>query len=524
MGARLVSAGVRVTAVPKTKSAIGIMKLNPKKTSAPALRVAAEAQLKKQTAARPPKTEAEMSKLQHELEVHQIELEMQNSELLAAHAEITRNLEQFTDLYDFAPVGYFTLGIGGFIHQLNLMGATLLGIDRHRLVGMRFNTLVMEGALNVFNDFLAKVFGDAQLHDLRLTLTPHGGPPVIVRLEARSDATGEFCRMVVIDVTARVQAERLAAESLALSQSILAGIPSAMEIVDLTGNILFQNEAMIKAVDRPVLGQKCWEVYLDNRQQCAHCPLKQPLGIGELKTTEVGGVLGGRTFEIHHIGIKFQGRPAVMELFHDITERQQSAAANTRLAAIVTFSQDAIISKNLDGTITSWNPGAEKIFGYPAAEMVGANIRRLISPDRQAEEEKILATIARGEAVEHFETVRLTRAGRLIDVSVTASPIKDETGQVIGVSKVARNITERKRASEKLKTQAEQLARSNEELTRFNQLMVGREMHVIELKQEINDLCARLGRPQPYALEFMDAAAPETVQNLPPDLPKEPSL
>ena len=500
------------------------MKPAPEKSRAAILRAKAEAQLKKQNSTRLPQSEDQVRRLQQELEVHQIELEMQNEELRAAAAETALALEQFTELYDFAPAGYFTLTEDGTIRQLNLTGAQFLGAARSHLIGTSFRLLAGEGDRKTFSHFLAQVFGSPEIQHLRLPLQPKNRPPLIARLEARRDAAGTRCRLVMIDVTAQVQAERLAAETLALNQSILAGIPNAMEIVDLTGNILYQNEAMIKAVDRPVLGQKCWEVYADNRQQCAHCPLKQPLGIGELKTTEVGGVLGGRTFEIHHIGIKFQGRPAVMELFHDITERQQSAAANTRLAAIVTFSQDAIISKNLDGTITSWNPGAEKIFGYPAAEMVGANIRRLISPDRQAEEEKILATIARGEAVEHFETVRLTRAGRLFDVSVTASPIKDETGQVIGVSKVARNITERKRASEKLKTQAEQLARSNEELTRFNQLMVGREMHVIELKQEINDLCARLGRPQPYALEFMDAAAPETVQNLPPDLPKEPSL
>ena len=120
--------------------------------------------------------------------------------------------------------------------------------------------------------------------------------------------------------------------------------------------------------------------------------------------------------------------------------------ASKRLSLIVEHSDDAIIGKDLNSIITSWNSGAEKIFGYPAAEMVGTSIMRLIPDDRRDDETLILAKIRRGQRVEHFETVRQTKDGRLIDVSVTASPIKDATGKVIGVSKVARDITERKRA------------------------------------------------------------------------------
>jgi len=103
----------------------------------------------------------------------------------------------------------------------------------------------------------------------------------------------------------------------------------------------------------------------------------------------------------------------------------------------------------LNGVITSWNQGAEKIFGYLAAEMVGLSIMRLIPASRHEEENHILGKIRKGEAVEHFETQRQTKGGRLIHVSVTASPIKDATGQVVGVSKVARDITEQKMAEEK---------------------------------------------------------------------------
>ncbi len=125
--------------------------------------------------------------------------------------------------------------------------------------------------------------------------------------------------------------------------------------------------------------------------------------------------------------------------------------ASVQLAAIVKCSDDAIIGKDLDGLITSWNAGAEKIFGYSAGEIVGSSILRLIPPELQDEEHQILEKIRRGESVRHLETVRRAKDGRLINVSVTASPIKDSTGQIVGASKVARDITESKQAEQQLK-------------------------------------------------------------------------
>ncbi len=121
------------------------------------------------------------------------------------------------------------------------------------------------------------------------------------------------------------------------------------------------------------------------------------------------------------------------------------------MAAIVASSDDAIIGKDLDGIVSSWNPGAEGLFGYTAAEMIGQPITRLIPPERQAEEVHILDRIRRGERVEPFDTQRRTKDGRLIDVSVTASPIRDPDGRIIGASKVARDISQRKRTEEALR-------------------------------------------------------------------------
>jgi PAS domain S-box-containing protein len=130
----------------------------------------------------------------------------------------------------------------------------------------------------------------------------------------------------------------------------------------------------------------------------------------------------------------------------DITERKREEEIRGRLAAVVESSDDAIIGKTLDGTITSWNPGAVKLFGYSSAEAVGKSMRMLLPPERANEETDILARIARGEAVDHFETVRVRKDGRKIDISATISPIKNSLGAVVGASKIARDMTEHKRA------------------------------------------------------------------------------
>jgi PAS domain S-box-containing protein len=132
--------------------------------------------------------------------------------------------------------------------------------------------------------------------------------------------------------------------------------------------------------------------------------------------------------------------------FQDVTERKLAEDAALRLAAIVDSSDDAIVGKDLDGIITSWNSGAERIFGYAAEEIIGRPITVLIPPDYQKEEEAIIERIRRGQRVEHFETVRLRKHGSLIDVSMTISPVKNSQGKIVGASKIARDITDRKRS------------------------------------------------------------------------------
>jgi PAS domain S-box-containing protein len=132
----------------------------------------------------------------------------------------------------------------------------------------------------------------------------------------------------------------------------------------------------------------------------------------------------------------------------DITRLKQGAEERAKFADIVESSDDAIISKDLNGVITSWNKGAERLFGYTAQEAVGKSVTLLIPAERFDEEPSIIERIRRGERIDHYETVRRRKDGTLIDVSLTVSPVVDSQGQVVGASKIARDITERKQTEE----------------------------------------------------------------------------
>jgi len=163
------------------------------------------------------------------------------------------------------------------------------------------------------------------------------------------------------------------------------------------------------------------------------------------------------------------------KIARDIGERRRTDETAARLAAIVQSSDDAIIGKTLDGVITSWNPAAERLFGYPTAEAVGQSIYIIIPPDRRAEEEGVLARVRGGDPVEHFDTVRQRKDGSLIDVSLTVSPVKDRRGRIIGASKIARDIGERKRIERERAQLYEEAQQSNRAKDEFI-AMLGHEL------------------------------------------------
>ncbi|GAB4367224.1 MAG: hypothetical protein Kow00121_05300 [Elainellaceae cyanobacterium] len=166
-----------------------------------------------------------------------------------------------------------------------------------------------------------------------------------------------------------------------------------------------------------------------------------------------------------------QGRPIkILEINNDITERKRAEDIHQQLAAIVESSDDGIVGMAVDGTIVSWNPGAERIYGYAAPEILGQPVQYLLPPDRLHEEARILEQIKHGKRMEHYETVRLHKEGKLINVSLTVSPIKSTAGDVIGISKIARDITARIQAEEQLRISSERISLANAELARAARL------------------------------------------------------
>ena len=166
----------------------------------------------------------------------------------------------------------------------------------------------------------------------------------------------------------------------------------------------------------------------------------------------------------------------------EITERRRGEVARARLAAVVESSNDVIVSKTLDGVITSWNPAAERTFGWTSAEAVGQHITLIIPDERRAEEDDVLARIRRGERVDHFETVRRTKDGRLVEMSITVSPVKDAAGHIVGASKVARDIGERRKLEDQ---RAQLLAREQEARKNAEALNAAKDQLIATVSHEL---------------------------------------
>jgi PAS domain S-box-containing protein len=241
---------------------------------------------------------------------------------------------------------------------------------------------------------------------------------------------------------------------------LLEALPVAVYTTDAEGRIIFYNEAAAQLWGhRPELGsQWCgsWRLYRPDGRRLPHdeCPMAVTLKEGRpVRGVEaVAERPDGRRVPFIPYPTPLRdpsGRViGAINLLIDVTEHKHTELELERLAAIVSSSDDAIISKTLEGRIISWNAGATRIFGYEPDEMVGQPITRIIPAELHEEEEQILAKLRRGERIDHYDTVRVAKDGRRIDISLTISPLRDRTGNVVGASKVARDVTERKRSEE----------------------------------------------------------------------------
>jgi PAS domain S-box-containing protein len=273
---------------------------------------------------------------------------------------------------------------------------------------------------------------------------------VINELEPIADGIAQWIK--------RKQAETALAQQQEWLNVTLRSIGDAVLAADIKGDVTFMNpvaETLTGWKLSEALGMPSTAIFniIDEKSRKA---VESPVAKALRENRTVG--LGNHTVLVAKDGterpIDDSGAPirgpngeinGVVLVFRDARERHAAELAAERLAAIFHNSDDAIIGKNLSGIITNWNEGARRIFGYSAEEMVGKSIMTLIPLEMREEEKAIIAQLQRGQRIDHFETVRLTKEGRLIQVSLTVSPIRDSDGMVIGASKIARDITERKR-------------------------------------------------------------------------------
>ncbi|MBX7218989.1 MAG: PAS domain S-box protein [Blastocatellia bacterium] len=197
----------------------------------------------------------------------------------------------------------------------------------------------------------------------------------------------------------------------------------------------------------------------------------------------------------------------LLGIIRDLSDQQRAESYREHLAAIVESSRDAIISKNLESIITSWNTGAEMMFGYQAAEMIGTSILRLIPEGRKDEEPQIVERLRRGERVEALETVRQTKDGRLIDISATISPVRDAHGRIVGASQIARDITLQKQREQELK----RLSRLLAALSQINQAIVW----ITDRDKLFSKICQTLVEDGGFRMAWIGWYRPETEQLLP---------
>jgi PAS domain S-box-containing protein len=260
------------------------------------------------------------------------------------------------------------------------------------------------------------------------------------------------------DVTRRKEDERKMRESEHRYKEMLQALPLPVYTTDLDGRINFFNEAAVEfAGRRPEAGEKwcvTWRLFYPDGTPMPHDQCSMAIALKEGRA--VRG-MEGIAERPDGTRVRFASYPTplldtsgnatgAINVLVDLTERYRISEMSARLASIVESSDDAIVSKDLNGTIISWNAGASRVFGYEASEMVGQPIIRIIPPELHDEERQILERLSRGERIDHFETVRVAKNGSRLDISLSVSPVRDPRGIVVGASKVARDITERKRA------------------------------------------------------------------------------
>ncbi len=376
-------------------------------------------------------------------------------------------------ILDMLPVAAYVCDASGAIVRYNRKAAELwgraprIGDEAERYSGS-YRLYRLDGAPLAHNQSaMAHVLETGvAIADQEIVVERIDGSRIIalVSIEPIRDVTGQVVGAINCfrDVTARRVAQATAHERLLQSRDLLQALPVAVYKTDAAGRIVFYNEAAAQLWGcHPDLGKSewcgSWRLRWPDGRLLPHdeCPMAVALKEGR-------AIMGAEAVAERPDGtlVPFLAYPTpiwdengriigAVNTLVDLSEHKASQEAALRLAAIVESSDDAIVSKTLDGMISTWNRGAERLFGYTAGEAIGRPITMLIPPERQHEEPEILARIRRGERVDHYQTVRRRKDGSLIDISVTVSPIRHRDGHIIGASKIARDIGEHRRLLER---------------------------------------------------------------------------
>jgi len=370
--------------------------------------------------------------------------------------------EVLEDFFEHAPIGLHVVAGDGTILRANKAELELLGYSAEEYVGRPVADFHADE--HVVEEILARLSRDEVLDRYPARMRAKDGSIRHVLLTSNAEVLdGKLVktRCFVLDDTGRKLAEARERITETRARAALASVPVAVYMTDAEGRIIFFNEAYERLIGRkpePDVDRFCsaWRIYTPEgepipREDCLMAvALKEQRPISGMEVI-IERPDGTRVSVLPHPTPISGGDGSLIgavNVMVDITDRHETDAQLAHLAAIVASSDDAIISKSLDGRITSWNAGATRIFGYEEQEVVGKPITLIVPPELHDQELAMLEKLRRGERVDHFETVRVAKDGRRVDISLTVSPIRDRLGRVIGASKVSRDITERKRHEE----------------------------------------------------------------------------
>ena len=448
--------------------------------------------------------------------------------VLASIIDITerkRAEERFRLVVEASPSAMIMVNRASRITLVNTQTENLFGYSRGELLNQPMEMLVPERYRGAHPGHRTSFFQTPSTRSMGVGRDLYGlhkdgsEMPIEIGLNPINTDEGPFVLASIIDITERKRAEER-------FRQVIEGAPNGMVMVGREGKIVLVNLQIEKSFGYSrdeLLGQTI-EILVPERFRGNHLGYRNGF-MAEPSTRSMGS--GRDLYGLRKDGSEFpveiglnpieteQGL-MVLGTIVDITERKRAELAAARLAAIVESSSDAIVGKDLQSNVTSWNAGAERMFGFTAHEMVGQSVTRIIPKDLLADEEKILERVRRGESIEHFETQRLRKNGKLIDVSVTISPIKDAEGQVVGASKVARDITEQKR-TEEARRATEARYRALFENAPDGIVIADTESYYLDANASI---CRMLGytRAELIGLHASDIVSESEVQNIGPAL------